>query len=141
MSENLPKKTTVCFCLKTRRLASAVTRFYDRQLQASGVTIGQFSILLNIAGAERCSVTELADLIELDKSTLVRNLKPMFAQGLVVDVKEPGARNRELLLTEEGRKTLETAKLSWSEAQQIIGEKLGVAGREALEMVIGALTL
>ncbi|MDR1608257.1 MAG: MarR family winged helix-turn-helix transcriptional regulator [Deltaproteobacteria bacterium] len=128
-----------CFCLKTRRLSAAVTKFYDRELLASGVTISQYSILLNITGAEYCSVRELADLSELDKSTLARNLKPLFAQELVVDVKEPGSRNRRLLLTVSGLKTLDMAKLLWAEGQKKMREKLGTVGQEALENVLDAL--
>ncbi|MDR1608067.1 MAG: MarR family winged helix-turn-helix transcriptional regulator [Deltaproteobacteria bacterium] len=120
-------------------MSATVTKFYDQELSPSGVTIGQFSVLLNIAKAENCSVSQLADLIELDKSTLTRNLKPLFAQGLVEDAKEPGSRNCQLLLTVDGQKTLALARLLWAEAQKKIQAKLGKSGQEALEIVINAL--
>lgn len=133
------KKPTACYCLKTRRATASVTKHYDQALAPCGITINQFSVLMNIARTEKCSVRELADMAELDKSTLARNLKPLYRMGLVVDTKEPGMRNSQLALTKAGKKTIECATPLWAEAQQALTDKLGKDGVRALELVTGVL--
>jgi DNA-binding MarR family transcriptional regulator len=118
------KRPTLCYCLKIRRATGAVTRFYDQILAPAGVTICQYSVLLNIFRSEHCSVRELADIAELDGSTLTRNLKPLFRQGLVQDTKLPGMRNSRLELTNEGKKTLEMARPLWQASQDMLVQKL-----------------
>ena len=137
MTPTSAKKPTACYCLKTRRATASVTRHYDLALAPCGITINQFSVLMNISRAEKCSVRELADMAELDKSTLARNLKPLYRMGLVVDTKEPGMRNSRLELTRAGRKTIGCAAPLWAEAQRVLAEKLGKDGMRALELVTG----
>ena len=139
MTTKTEKKPTACYCLKARRATASVTKHYDQALAPCGITINQFSVLMNISRAERCSVRELADMAELDKSTLARNLKPLYRMGLVVDSKEPGMRNSQLELTKAGRKTIECAAPLWAEAQQVLADKLGKDGLRALELVTGVL--
>ncbi len=139
MKKKQKSNPTPCFCLKVRRLTASVTKYYDQTLAPCGVTVSQYSVLLNISRAEHCSIRELADMAELDRSTLARNLKPLLGQGLVVDTKQPGTRNSQLELTEAGQKTIECANPLWAEAQQVIRLKLGEEGQEALEFVTTAL--
>lgn len=138
MSESIRKQTS-CYCLKMRRAGSDLTRFYDKQLEPSGVTVSQYSLLLNISLAEQGTIKELADMAELDRSTLARNIKPLFKKNLVYDAKEDGARNSKIALTAEGEKALEQAKLLWSNAQRLVQEKLGEIGITELEKVLKTL--
>lgn len=139
MRDNQGKTPTSCYCLKIRRANASVTKHYDRVLSPCSITVSQYSVLLNISRAEQCSIRELADMAELDRSTLARNLQPLFRQGLVVDTRQPGTRNCQLELTESGKEKLEWAKLLWAEAQQDVKLKLGDKGLDALEKVLGSL--
>lgn len=133
------RKQTSCYCLKMRRASSDITRFYDKQLESSGVTVSQYSLLLNISLAEQGTLKELADMAELDRSTLARNIKPLIRKNLVYDAKVDGARNSKLVLTQEGIKTLEHAKQLWNHAQQQVQEKLGQVNISELEKVLKTL--
>lgn len=128
-----------CYCLKTRRACAAVTKFYDTMLAPSGVTVRQYSLLLNISQAHSCSVRELADLAELDRSTLARSLKPLYAQGFIVNAKQPSARNSQLELTNAGKETVEQAKELWSKAQEAVSESFGSEGIVLLEELLQRL--
>lgn len=128
-----------CFCLRIRKASAAVTKFYDNMLIPSGVTVRQYSLLFNISQAKDCSVKELADMTELDRSTLARSLKPLFNQCLVVDTSQPRARNSKLELTEAGKATLEQAKLLWEKAQFELMQKLGCERVNGLEKVLQSL--
>jgi len=139
MSERQSKTTSSCYCLKTRRASAALTKFYDNKLAPCGVTVRQYSLLLNISQAENCSVKELADMTELDRSTLARSLKPLYQQALVIDTKELGTRNSQLELTRAGKQTVECANQLWAEAQEVVEEKFGEVGLQKLEMVMARL--
>lgn len=135
------RKQTSCYCLKIRRASSDITRFYDKQLEPSGVTVSQYSLLLNISLAKQGTLKELADMAELDRSTLARNIKPLFKKNLVYDAKAKGTRNSQLVLTQEGIKTLEYAKQLWNDAQQQIQENLGETRIKELEKVLKTLEM
>ncbi|MDR2354996.1 MAG: MarR family transcriptional regulator, partial [Clostridiales Family XIII bacterium] len=62
MQETQGKNVTACYCLRTRKASAAVTKFYDNILEPCGVTVRQYSLLLNVSKTERCSVKELADM-------------------------------------------------------------------------------
>lgn len=122
------EKTVSCYCLKIRRSAAVITNYYDDVLSACGITARQYSLLYNIGTAEQCSVRELSDVTELDRSTLARGLKPLYRQNLIADKKQNGKRNCCLELTQSGKETVERATLLWNTAQENIRQKLGDDG-------------
>src|SRR4051812_44580671 len=72
-----------CTCAKLRRLARRVTQSYDRVLQASGLKVTQYSLLVNLRENSALSVSALAEKMAMDRTTLTRNLKPLVHAGLV----------------------------------------------------------
>lgn len=133
------KIQTTCYCLKVRNANNHITAFYDRMLEQSGVTIRQYSLLLNISRAESLNVRELADKSNLDRSTLARNLKPLFTKELIQDLKLPKARDSKLKLTDKGMKTLIQAQDLWEEAQGTVIKKLGYDKLAMLDIVLKEL--
>ena len=71
------------------------------------------------------NTSDLADKLRLDRTTLVRNLKPLEDRELVKDISRKGARDRQLILTEEGKAALMNAEALWLNAQQYIEDYLG----------------
>ena len=127
LMEELP-----CYCLKLRKSAKTVTDYYNSVLEPAGITIAQFLFLMQLSAHSGCSVTELAKACELDSSTMTRNLKPLLRQGLVANVKEAGARNSRLILTDHGKQVCREAKQLWLQAQEAFQNKLGAEGVDAL---------
>lgn len=130
---------TTCHCLKMRRSAGNVIRFYDDMLSPSGVTVRQYSLLNQIGKHEGCSVRELSDAVELDRSTLARSLRPLMQAGLIEDRKEKSARNSALYLTEKGQTTCQHAYILWEEAQKVYEEKIGKDRVKELEGILEQL--
>ena len=128
-----------CYCLKLRRASYEITNFYDHILAVSGVTISQYSILLNLSHAERGSISELAELSERDRSTTARNIKPLLREGLIFDDKDPCARDSCLKLTEKGQSVLDTAKILWNNAQKEVNAALEADGIKTLERLLETL--
>ncbi|MBB6214240.1 DNA-binding MarR family transcriptional regulator [Anaerosolibacter carboniphilus] len=119
------KQSAVCNCLNLRRASQAITEVYDEFLAPSELKISQFSLLKHIKHMGPVSVSALALKIRLDRTTLVRNLKPIEVRGLITDIAEKGTRNRQLKLTDKGLETFEKAERLWSEAQSFIEQYLG----------------
>ena len=117
--------TWQCACFNSRRAARAVTRFYDDMLAPTGLKATQLTMLgaISIAGTPRMS--ELAEMLALDKTTLTRNLKLLEAAGLITIVAGADRRARVVALSQEGEAALERALPLWKEAQRRLVEHLG----------------
>lgn len=120
------KRSSDCNCLNMRRASQAITEVYDEFLEPSGLKIGQFSLLRHIDRLGPVSVSDLANCIRLDRTTLVRNLKPLEERGLVEDISIEGTRNRQLKLTDKGVETYRLAEQLWIKAQNFFQEYLGI---------------
>lgn len=119
------KNKSNCYCVNLRRAANMMTDIYDKYLESANITLTQYCILSNLRKMDGCSVSALANGIGLERTTLVRTLKPLTARGLICDVSEAGTRSRKLHLTEDGRKIVVKAKPLWVQAQNEIERKIG----------------
>lgn len=114
-----------CHCVTIRRAANAMTEYYDEALRELDLTTSQYSLLKNLYRLETASTSELAEHVNLDRSTLVRNLKPLQERGLIADLAKKNARNHKFALTERGIALLEEANPRWEQAQAEIKAYLG----------------
>ena len=137
--KNNEKKPSICNCLNLRRASVAITKIYDEKLAPSGLTISQYSILLHLKLLGPVSVSDLAIKIRLDRTTLVRSLKPLEAASLIIDVSPKGTRNRQLQLTQKGVQKLIEAEFMWNDAQNIIEQKIGKENIEKLTALLSMI--
>lgn len=128
-------KIRSCHCINLRRASHLITEIYNRRLEPAGMTVNQYSILTNLSRMTGCSVTQLAAELELERTTLVRNLKPLLANGWILDTAQAGRRDRSLLVSAEGEKAVQEARAYWQEAQKEVEERIG---RETLELFFSA---
>ena len=135
-TEKQNKKSSVCNCLNLRRASLAITEIYDHYLAPSQLSVSQLSILKHIFAMEPVNVSELAAEIRLDRTTLVRNLKPLEQQGLIHDIAQSGTRNRQLCLTAAGRERIEQANAYWELAQKRIEAQLGLEDTKTLQALL-----
>lgn len=105
-----------CYCRHIRSAASRITRLYDQQLAAAGITCQQFSTLECIRAMEPVSVTDLSRKMGLDRTSLSRNLKIMKNSFLIED-QEGSGRSRQIMLSEHGKTILLKAEEQWEKAQ------------------------
>lgn len=115
-----------CTCAQLRKLTRRVTRIYDAHLAAQSIKVTQYSILANTARGER-TVSEFAAELEMDRSTLSRNLAPLAAQGWVSISIGSDPRSRHIVVTAAGRRKLKTALPLWRKAQSEVEAILGAA--------------
>ena len=111
--------------MRVRRAARVVGNYYDLHLKSVGLKGTQFTLLNAIFLNPSITITQLADLLLLNRTTLNRNLKPLEREGLVRTDPGKDQRTRVLKLTQEGRSILLRALPLWVEAQSGVVETLG----------------
>ena len=136
---NSDKQPSMCNCLNLRRASAAITKIYDEKLAPSGLSISQYSLLKHIQFLSPVSVSVLANIIRLDRTTLVRNLKPLEAASYIVDASSKGARNRKLQLTGEGAEKCDEADRLWTDAQNFMDRNLGKENIEKLTSLLSMI--
>src|ERR1700679_3808521 len=129
-----------CTCEGLRRLTRRMTAVYDRHLIEVGLTVGQYSLLVNI-DAETMPLSRLARRTATDRTTLTRTLAPLIKAGWVVIVRGEDARTRLVTLTEAGQRKVATALAVWQRAQDQIAVALSPALTDGLHgMIDDAMT-
>ncbi|WEK05574.1 MAG: MarR family transcriptional regulator [Candidatus Devosia phytovorans] len=108
---------TECLVLNTRMAARAVTRLADRRLRPLGITAAQFTIITALHGAPNRSVTDVANSIAMDRSTLSRNLDLLERKGVVRTQGAEKGNGRLCALTGDGETLLEQILPVWREGQ------------------------
>ena len=126
MSTASPAPSFGCTCARLRKLTRRLTRIYDAHLAVQAIKVTQYSLLANAARGER-SVSEFAAELEMDRSTLSRNLAPLAAQGWVEISVGADPRSRSISVTAAGRRKLKAALPLWRRAQCEIESLLGAA--------------
>lgn len=124
---------TSCHCLKIRRSAENVIRFYDSILAPCGITVRQYSLLNAISEHSGCNVRTLSEATLLDRSTLARSLKPLIQAGYIKNNKAIGARDSILELTQKGTLVCKEAANLWENAQRQFEAKLSKEQLTAFE--------
>ncbi|HUF20027.1 MAG TPA: MarR family winged helix-turn-helix transcriptional regulator [Burkholderiales bacterium] len=112
-----------CTGARLRRLTRRVTAFYEQHLRACGLRLSQYSVLTNLSVTPR-PLTQLADLLEMDRTTLSRSVRPLIDQGWVEDTAGDDARQRLLALTASGVRCRAEAQKSWRSAQLALEQRL-----------------
>lgn len=98
----------------------------------SGLRPTQYTLLRHLRRLGPVSVSDLAAAIRLDRTTLVRKIKVLENESLIVDVSQKGSRNRKLELSELGIERLKDADLLWNKAQDFVESHLGNNNLEIL---------
>jgi DNA-binding MarR family transcriptional regulator len=116
----------LCNSFALRQAARTVTQLYERHVSKAAITAPQFTLLAVIGRRPDITMAELSEAMVMERTTLVRALKPLQRDGLVVSAQqETGTRAVALRLTELGEKTRNAATVFWREAQREFEEKFG----------------
>lgn len=117
---------THCLATRLRRLNRIVTGLYDEALRPFGLKISQHNILTAAAAHDKTRPADLCRLLDLDPSTLSRNLRILQRQGWVEYLEDHGdARAQPFRVTAAGRNLIDRTRAAWSFAQQQAEQTLG----------------
>jgi DNA-binding MarR family transcriptional regulator len=129
-----------CNCFAARQAARHVTRLYERHLSHANLTSAQFSILVLLDEHEGQTMNELARALVMDRTTLLRAIKPLQRDGWLTS--RPSEHDTRVLLfslTAAGQRKLKEALHLWHKAQQEFESQVGV--RRAARLRRELLTL
>jgi DNA-binding MarR family transcriptional regulator len=125
-----------CTCFNTRRISRVITQFFDAQVRRDGLRPTQTPILRALDAKNGWSMAELSDWLGMDRTTLLRNLRPLQRDGLARA--KGGGRGGlvKLEITEKGRIALTKMLPSWRSAQDKV---VAILGKERWAAIISDL--
>ena len=122
-----------CIAVRLRLLNRVVTNLYDEALRPLGLKVSQLNILIATAKLGLARPAQVCEILQLDASTLSRNVKPLQAHGWLEVVPGEDARAQPFRLTAKGSRLIEKAFGAWEEAQGRAAELLGGEGVALLD--------
>jgi DNA-binding MarR family transcriptional regulator len=127
----------LCLSASLRRTERLVTRHYDSYLADAGVTAVQLPMLATIAAAAEPTFRLLTEQLDVDRSTLSRNLALLERIGYVSIGAPSGPKPGPIGLTAKGREVLRRAYERWTvahaELMAALDEKTVSEGMEFLK--------
>jgi DNA-binding MarR family transcriptional regulator len=122
-----------CIAVRLRLLNRVVTNLYDDALRPLSLKVSQLNILVVTARLGLARPAQVCDILQLDTSTLSRNVERMRAHGWLEVVPDQDARTQPFRLTAQGKRLIEKAVPAWEEAQRQAAELLGDQGIALLD--------
>jgi DNA-binding MarR family transcriptional regulator len=131
-----------CNCFAVRQAARYMSQLYERHLVPVALTATQFTLLARISRRpEGWTMAELAESMVMERTTLVRAMKPLQRDGLVVTgTAEQSSRTHVLHLSEAGEARYRKARELWRLAQAEFEESYGASRAKALREELFAVS-
>jgi DNA-binding MarR family transcriptional regulator len=132
-NRNVETIANKCIGRRLRLLNRVVTNYYDDALRPLGLKVSQLNILIVTARLGLARPAQVCNILQLDTSTLSRNVERMRGHGWLEVVPEEDARVQPFRLTVQGERLIEKAYPAWEAAQQKAMELLGSQGIALLD--------
>jgi DNA-binding MarR family transcriptional regulator len=114
-----------CTCFNVRRVARVITQFFEAEAGRQGLRPTQTPILRALQAKDGWTMAELSEWLAMERTTLVRNLRPLQRDGLVRARGGGRGIHVELFITEKGRAALARRFPAWRSAQNKVVATLG----------------
>ena len=125
-----------CVATRVRQLSRIVTRVYHDAMRPLGITASQYTLLAQLAARDAITAVEIGHELDIEKSTLSRNLKRLLALGHINMDPPAGRRGRGLHLTGKGQTVLKDAFPIWQDAQKRTVSAMGAESRNMLDSLL-----
>ena len=126
-----------CNLFYLRRAARAVSKQYNAAMKDSAVEATQFSVLFILSKSGALSITDLANKMGLDRTSMSRNLTPLQTHGYISVGDDGMTRAREVTITDAGSKALQDLMPMWRKAQAEFSAHMGEADTALLIELLG----
>jgi DNA-binding MarR family transcriptional regulator len=125
--KNLDTKSVEGVCVGgcVRKLNRMVSAIYDGALANAGLKTSQFSVLISVANRKQARPAELIKHLQLDESTLSRNVDRMCARGWLRLVQDADRRSHLIEVTDKGQALIGKSLPAWQKAQAEVTRRLG----------------
>ena len=130
------KKISICHCTNMRQISRKITNIYDEFLKASNLNVTQYSLLSNLKRVQPIKMNDFSKVVKLDRSTLVRNLKPLINLSLI-EIKSIDKSKAQLLeLSQKGIELQNEGYKYWQKAQEYIEQTINHAELEIFYTIV-----
>lgn len=121
-----------CTSARVRMVARSVSSIYDQALAPHDITTAQMNMLVALAEFGECTPRKVGEFLQLERSTVSRNLDLLIRKGLVEAVSSDAKGLREITITSEGTSIIARILPDWRKAQKQAARLLGRGGVESL---------
>jgi DNA-binding MarR family transcriptional regulator len=128
-----------CVGFRVRKLNRMITAIYDGALASAGLKTSQFSVLVAVANREKTRPAELTKLLQMDESTLSRNVERMCARGWLRLERNEDRRSHLIEVTDKGQALIRKCLPAWQRAQEEVSQRLGADSVAALRSALRKL--
>ena len=125
-----------CTCFNVRRISRVITQFFDGEVRRHGIRPTQTPILGALQAKNGWGMAELSEWLGMERTTLLRNLRPLQRDGLVRAKGGGRGGHVELEITEKGRAALAKTLPAWRSAQDKV---VAILGKERWSTIISDL--
>jgi DNA-binding MarR family transcriptional regulator len=139
MTEETKRVERECVGFRVRKLNRMITAIYDGALASAGLKTSQFSVLVAVSNCEKVRPSALAKLLQMDESTLSRNVERMCARGWLRLEREGDRRSHLIEVTDKGQALLCKSLPAWQQAQEEVSQRLGGDSIAALKSALRKL--
>ena len=130
----------VCICISIRKAANHISKVYDYELSVLDIKITQYSALKNIQALGNPSVNELSKTLDLERTTVLRNLDKLKKMDLISYKKDDVYKVKVISLTVNGKKKLNEAKVIWEKTQQKFLNAFGLNNKNQFESFMNKIS-
>jgi DNA-binding MarR family transcriptional regulator len=127
-----------CYATSVRKASRRLTQLYDDVLAPIGMRSTQYSILAELAArSESPTLTELAEAMVSDRSSLGHALRPLIRDGYVTLQRgQADRRTQQVGLTKRGQAKFREGLKHWRTAQEILVSLYGDKWSESLRTAV-----
>jgi len=129
-----------CMCISIRKAANHISKVYDHELSVLDIKITQYSVLKNIQALGNPSVNELSKKLDLERTTVLRNLDKLKKMDLISYKKNDVYKVKVISLTVNGRKKLNDAKVIWEKTQQNFLNAFGLSNKNQFDSLMNKIS-
>jgi len=121
-----------CYLHRIRMLSRTITRVYDDALKPLELKVTQMNLLGVVTKLGPISPGELCQKLQMDKSTICRNVERLIKYGWIKHVPGEDNRSHQLKITDKGREIVKKASKLWKQAQATTQKILGKDASKAI---------
>ena len=129
-----------CMCISIRKAANHISKVYDHELSVLDIKITQYSALKNIQALGNPSVNELSKTLDLERTTVLRNLDKLKKMDLISYKKDDVYKVKVISLTVNGKKKLNEAKVIWEKTQQKFLNAFGLNNKNQFDSFMNKIS-
>ena len=129
-----------CICISLRKAANHISKLYDHELSALDIKITQYSTLKNIQDLGNPTVHELSRKLDLERTTVLRNLDKLKKIDLISYKKNDVNKIKVISLTINGTKKLTDAEVIWEKSQQKFLNAFGLNNKNQFDLFMNKIS-